>query len=418
MITIKKYGKAFTTKDVENLTKHFNALFNNNIDIGISFHEKDDKPYHAMTHIYNDDNRFKSDFINSEYSSESIIDAIQTSIESHLKYSSCKHSDLKPHITKEGVLVTNGVMECSECGMLTLPSVEDRSSERRTILLSAFGRAKERYYTTSFNWSGISIQGGDNGVVISASKGKSYATSFFEAFPTIHNVKTFIRGEGSTLVEAEQDAYEKLNKKKKCKEHDWVRNDGRVERKDGYATCTKCALSGHALEPTTQCTICKSPAKLTNLDKFYCDAHYNELSFDELYENDVKFNTERYEDPDSIIPIETEDELKSENFESYLSNKFYVLLRDQSLQSGTMLSKEESFYLTRTFIQIVKKHIYEIKGYENFKEIPDISSREFKNNMKFLEKNMVEYFNKKSKNDETAFATLFLGWVKFAGIKN
>ena len=145
MITIKKYGKAFTTKDVENLTKHFNALFNNNIDIGISFHEKDDKPYHAMTHIYNDDNRFKSDFINSEYSSESIIDAIQTSIESHLKYSSCKHSDLKPHITKEGVLVTNGVMECSECGMLTLPSVEDRSSERRTILLSAFGRAKERY---------------------------------------------------------------------------------------------------------------------------------------------------------------------------------------------------------------------------------------------------------------------------------
>lgn len=418
MITIKKYGKAFTDKDVERLTTHFNALFENNIDIGISFHEKDDKPFHAMTHIFNNDNRFKSDFINSECSSESIIDAIQNSIESHLKFISCKHRELKPHITKEGVLVTNGVMECSECGMLTLPSVEDAGSERRTILLSAFGKAKERYYTTLFNWSGISIQGGDNGVVISAAKGKSYATSFFEAFPTIHNVKTFIRGEGATLVEAEQDAYEKLNKKMNCKEHDWVRTDGRVERKDGYATCTKCALSGHALEPTTECTICKSPAKLTNLDQFYCDAHYNKLSFEELYKNDVAFNKERYEDPDSIIPIETEGELKSENFESYLSNKFYVLLRDQSLESGTPISKEESFYLTRKFIQIVKKHIYEIKGYQNFTEIPDIESKGFKNNMECLEKNMTEYLNKKSKNDELAFASLFLGWLKFAGIKN
>ncbi|HDV5593921.1 TPA: hypothetical protein RI785_002657 [Vibrio cholerae] len=418
MITIKKYGNAFTSKDVEMLTKHFNSLIDKNIEIRISFHEMDDKPYHAMTHIYNDDNRFKSNFINSAFSSESIMDAIQISIESHLKYSYCKHSDLKPHRTREGVLVTNGVMECSECGMLTLPLVEERCSERRTILLSAFGRAKERYYTTSFNWSGITIQGSDSGVVISTSKGKSYATSFFEAFPTIHNVKTFIRGEGSTLVDAERDAYEKLNKIMKCKEHNWVRNDGRVERKDGYATCTECALSGHALEPTTNCAVCKSPARLTNLDKFYCDTHYNELSFDELYENDIKFNTERYEDPDSIIPIETEDELKSENFESYLSNKFYVLLRDQSLQSGTIPSKEESFYLTRTFIQIVKEHIYEIKGYANFKEIPDINSLEFKNNMKLLEKNMVEYLNEKSKNNESSCLVLLLGWVRFAGINN
>jgi hypothetical protein len=79
----------------------------------------------------------------------------------------------------------------------------------------------------------MKVQGGEKGIVFSRSQGRSYTTAFVEAFPD----GTFLRGEGATIADAENDCWRQYNLLLSCGEH------GPYERRhytNGSGYCTKC----------------------------------------------------------------------------------------------------------------------------------------------------------------------------------
>lgn len=109
---------------------------------------------------------------------------------------------------------------------------------------------------------------------------KHYRTAFFEAFPK--NPNCFIRGEGKSVQEAEEKAWDKYQKILNCHTHEWDRRN----RTDGYVFCSKCPLSGSFLEPTTCCYVCSIPTSRTVNKKVVCINHYIELPFEDVvFEN-------------------------------------------------------------------------------------------------------------------------------------
>lgn len=90
------------------------------------------------------------------------------------------------------------------------------------------------------------IQCGDSGVVLSKD-GNNYRTAFWEAFP--RNPDTFIRGEGATIEEAEQNCFAKYTRILACPEHEFER--GTYENGGGF--CKHCKMfSSKAFEPTEE----------------------------------------------------------------------------------------------------------------------------------------------------------------------
>jgi len=129
------------------------------------------------------------------------------------------------------------------------------------------------------------VQCGDIGIVLSGdmqncfesknplkhiSEHTSYTTAFFEAFP--NNPKTFIRGEGKTIVEAEMVAWNKLQKYLACENHEFERRN----YTNGAGFCKHCGLfKSKAFEPSTKCCICGVPTYYTidKKDNWYCKDH-------------------------------------------------------------------------------------------------------------------------------------------------
>lgn len=131
------------------------------------------------------------------------------------------------------------------------------------------------------------IQGGENGLVVEkgtmesaigdAAKGaelvagalgaplavKHYRTAFFEAFPS--EPKTFLRGEGVTIEEAEERCWAQFLRIKACAGHDFERKS----YKDGCGICRHCGLfSSSAFDTTlTPCVVCET-------DKVIPGKHY------------------------------------------------------------------------------------------------------------------------------------------------
>jgi hypothetical protein len=71
-----------------------------------------------------------------------------------------------------------------------------------------------------------------------------YKTAFFEAFP--ENPRTFIRGEGKTVKEAEEKAWEKLQGYLACEGHEFERRN----YKNGVGFCKYCNMfKSHAFKP-------------------------------------------------------------------------------------------------------------------------------------------------------------------------
>lgn len=117
-------------------------------------------------------------------------------------------------------------------------------------------------YDCMFDW-GCFCQAGEHGVVFSQ-KG-NYTTAFFEAFPK--KPKCFLRGEGSTVEEAEKDCWEKYQKVLTCN-HEMERRG----RTDGYAYCKHCSYSAMVFEPLTRCCRCGVPTSYykDTRGRFYC----------------------------------------------------------------------------------------------------------------------------------------------------
>jgi len=134
----------------------------------------------------------------------------------------------------------------------------------KKIRVSSIG-AKESEYETKYDW-GFFCQSGTGGIVFSASG--NYTTAFFEAFP--RQPSCFIRGEGATVEEAEQQAWEQWQKIQGC-EHEMERRN----RKDGYGYCKHCSYSAMVFEPLTKCCKCGEPTNYTYDTKkqWYCKKH-------------------------------------------------------------------------------------------------------------------------------------------------
>jgi hypothetical protein len=142
-------------------------------------------------------------------------------------------------------------------------------------------------YESKYDWDCF-CQGGDSGIVLpkgnfekvfdsdkpltelakGAADKESYVTAFFEAFP--NNPKCFIRGEGGTIEDAEENCWQKYQKILNCN-HEMERRD----RTDGYAYCKHCSYSSTVFEPLTKCCKCKTPTAYTQDYKgnWYCEKH-------------------------------------------------------------------------------------------------------------------------------------------------
>ena len=117
---------------------------------------------------------------------------------------------------------------------------------------------------------GCSVQCGDKGLVLSQ-KG-NYTTAFFEAFPDEPN--TFIRGEGATVEEAENDAWEQLERFRACPNHEFERRG----YKNGAGFCKHCGLfKSKCFEPSTLCIVCQKPTNYSpDIDgNWWCEEHYH-----------------------------------------------------------------------------------------------------------------------------------------------
>ena len=81
----------------------------------------------------------------------------------------------------------------------------------------------------------VFIQGGASGLVVSRSGAAPYSTAFVEVFLD----DTFIRGEGATIVEAEEIAWEKYQRGMACDGHEYEPRG----YTNGLGFCRKCNRS-------------------------------------------------------------------------------------------------------------------------------------------------------------------------------
>lgn len=128
---------------------------------------------------------------------------------------------------------------------------------------------EEPLYDCHFAWpDDCSVQGGSGGVVFTKTGG--YTTAFFEAFPKAP--RTFIRGEGKTIEDAEKSAWEQYQKIVNCQDHEFERNG----YTDGTGICKHCNYQkSDIFEPEQYCNICHTPTnwKRSKKNDWYCKEH-------------------------------------------------------------------------------------------------------------------------------------------------
>jgi hypothetical protein len=147
----------------------------------------------------------------------------------------------------------------------------------KTAKISGENWLKREEYVCKNEWpEDCSCQGGTSGIVFS--KNGNYETAFFEAFPK--EPKTFIRGEGKTVEEAEQNAWEQFQRNIKCINHEFERR----RYKNGCGICKHCGLfMSDVFEPDEHCKICGKPTYLARdiNSEWYCEEHKKDMP-DEL----------------------------------------------------------------------------------------------------------------------------------------
>lgn len=213
-----------------------------------------------------------------------------TIIQRYASERDCSQHDFTQDTHSAGSVYQDGRAKCKKCGYQR-PNVMDvnpASQLAKTTLSS------ESQYPTIYDWRDPVtgkiplLQGGDSGIVLGK---ESYTTAFFEAFPTIGGLGTFIRGEGASLLKAENAAWEKYQRQSSCPEHKFSRTVHGRYRTNGSAQCTECGFfSSQALPPETTCECCGIPTNNIFKDKHLCFKHYFatiplEQHIDEYYES-------------------------------------------------------------------------------------------------------------------------------------
>lgn len=197
--------------------------------------------------------------------------AIETTIQHHQEQLRCNHQFERPK-DAFGKVFPDGRCDCNRCHLQLpnyLPVIKGSQVVRSTFSPS---------FVSQYDWGDdCYLQCGDKGLVISSQQKKSYCTAFVEAFPKIHGLGTFIRGEGANVLEAETKCWEKYQRYLACPQHEWTRTVHGTERTDGYAKCLNCGLSAKALKPSTTCHICQRPTTKKNNGEHICYTHYYEI---------------------------------------------------------------------------------------------------------------------------------------------
>ena len=112
------------------------------------------------------------------------------------------------------------------------------------------------------------------GALTSTSSPDSYIIpAFFEAFPT--EPSCFLRGEGETLADAEEQCWLEYQKIMACGAHEFERRG----RRDGYGFCKKCGMGSMFAEPLDTCSVCGKPTNYITDSRgvFFCEEHITDI---------------------------------------------------------------------------------------------------------------------------------------------
>lgn len=296
----------------------------------------------------------------------------------YLQLTGCAHEFKRPLDCNQATF-NDGRAICSNCELKIkkyLPKIPGQ-----TIIKVSCG---DNIVANHF-WDDFFVQAGHNGVVLNSTDSSAYTTAFFEAFPKISGLGTFIRGEGKSIHEAEEKCWEKYQKRLACKGHEWDRNVHGDLRDDGYAICVNCGLTATALEPVTKCEKCHKPTTKKFYKKHICYTHYFEIPEEERVKENLKLFSEsswRHQDESKcsfdyifisrlqhalFIEMTEQEylELKSSirHFIGVLKHNFYVLmldahpLRNRDFKDEDYALMEECHKLILSKIPLVLKHI-------------------------------------------------------------
>ena len=138
-------------------------------------------------------------------------------------------------------------------------------------------------YDSPHDYGDSMVQGGNNGLVVNLKDTtKSYRTAFVEAF--IDN--SFVRGEGSTIEEADEACWAKIVKQRTCLGHEFVPRT----YTNGAGFCKHCGyfasgwFTGEDLGQL--CAVCGDGClefRIYKTEQWYCSAHYPLVGYMKLY---------------------------------------------------------------------------------------------------------------------------------------
>lgn len=110
------------------------------------------------------------------------------------------------------------------------------------------------FYESPHDYGGVFVQGGESGLVV-VTNGQNYYTAFVECATDT----TFIRGEGATLAEADEECWAKLQAFQGCPGHEFEPRGYR----NGAGTCKHCKTFRARVFTAAQlflfCTQCGTP---------------------------------------------------------------------------------------------------------------------------------------------------------------
>ncbi len=212
---------------------------------------------------------------------ETLADGIERVIAKYKNQYSCEHRYVRP-LDKYGKELDDGRAVCQDCEFEHPKGLTKGKAKVIRMSMSSDGDL-----CTKLSWpDDCYLQGGNSGIVFSEEG--NYQTAFCEAFLSVSGVKTFIRGEGGDIFSAEKECHQKLTKMTACREHQFTREIGKKQRRDGYAKCSLCGLAGSVLEPLDLCSVCKKPTSTSINGTFYCSKHELDVSFDEALKNSIE----------------------------------------------------------------------------------------------------------------------------------
>lgn len=316
--------------DIEIITNHLNEQFISlKCTVTVSYTDKEDNYRLCIKYNHPDIPNQNSFTTLDTKGQEDLNSGLGRVLGNHLLQLHCQHTYERPK-DRFGRKLEDGRGVCTKCG-LEHPEALTRGGNK-VISINSLGCDSGDISAQQAWPDGCFLQGGDKGVVVSLKKGTSYRTSFCEAFPNINGIKTFVRGEGKNILEAEQDCYSQYEKMRTCEAHEFSREVRGILRRDGYAICIHCGLSSMVLPPLDRCSVCDIPTNEKVGDTHYCTKHWLEQGFDALledrlesYQSSSLMRRISVEEASFDLHIEMEmkafflNELGEEGFDNYLN---------------------------------------------------------------------------------------------------